>query len=136
MTLCLESRVAYPELGDYCEIAAELSGTSPREIEGLPRIDLVEAALAAPQACFGEHDAYPTLIEKAAVLIDRLAPIGPLPGASKRAALLTVRLFMELNGRPFSGQSGQADTDIPMVERIAAGEATIGEISLWLERRA
>jgi prophage maintenance system killer protein len=134
MTLYLESRVAYPELGDYCEIAAELSGTSPREIERLPRIGLVEAALASPQACFGEHDAYPTLIEKAAVLIDRLAPIRPLSGANKRAALLTVRLFMELNGRPFSEQG--ADTDIPMVERIAAGEATIGEISLWLEQRA
>jgi death-on-curing protein len=133
MTVQLKPHVAYAELGDYCEIAAELLGTTPREIELLPRIDLIEAALASPRACFGEHDAYPTLIEKAAVLIDRLAPVRPLADANEHAALLTVRLFLKLNDRPFRGQ--EPATDIPMVERVAAGEATIGEISLWLERR-
>jgi len=133
MTLDLESCVMYPELGDYGQIAAGLLGTVPREVERLPRIDCVEAALAAPRVRFGAHDAYPTLIEKAAVLIDRLAPPRPLPDANKRAAFLTLRLFLKLNGRPFIGQD--PGTDIPMVERIAAGEATIGEISLWVERR-
>jgi death-on-curing protein len=133
VTLDLESRVEYVELGDYCEIAAELLGDAPGAIEALPRIDRIEAALASPRARFGEHDAYPALIEKAAVLIDHLAPIRPLPDANERAALMTVRLFMELNGRPFKGRA--PDTDVAMVVHIAAGEATIGEISLWLERR-
>lgn len=133
MTLQLESRVMYPELGDYCGIAAGLLGTAPGEIESLPRIDRVEASLAAPRARFGEHDAYPTLIEKGTVLIDHLAPNRPLPDANSHAAFRTLSLFMELNGRPFKGQD--LDTDLPMVDRIAAGEATIGEISLWLERR-
>ena len=133
MTLHLESRVEYVELSDYCEIAAELLGDAPGEIEALPRIDRIEAALASPRARFGEHDAYSTLIEKAAVLINRLAPSRPLPDANKRAALMTVRLFLELNGRPFKERA--LDTDLPMVGRIAAGEATIGEISLWLEGR-
>jgi death-on-curing protein len=133
MTLDLKSGVMYPELGDYGQIAAGLLGTSPREVEQLPRIDRIEAALASPRVRFGANDAYPTLIEKAAVLIDRLAPNRPLPDANKRSALLTLRLFLKLNGRPFTGQD--PGTDIPMVERIAGGEATIGEISLWLERR-
>jgi death-on-curing protein len=124
---------AYPELGDYCEIAAELLGAAPRQIELLRRIGIIDAALASPRARYGEHDAYSTLIEKAAVLIDHLARGHPLPDANKRTTFLTVWLFMELNGRPFMGQD--PETDVPMVERIATGEATIGEISVWLERR-
>lgn len=128
-----EPRVAYPEVSDYCEIAAQLLGTPPRQVEQLPRIGLVEAALASPRTRFGEHDAYPTLVEKAAVLIDRLAPVRPLADANKRAAFLTLWFFMKLNGHSFAGQSPGAD--VPMVERISAGEATIGEISVWLEER-
>lgn len=133
MTVDLKSCVMYPELDDYCQIAAGLLGIGPREVERLPRIDRIEVALDSPRVRFGAHDAYPTLIEKAAVLIDRLAPNRPLPDANKRSAFLTLRLFLKLNGRPFIGQ--EPGTDLPMVERIAGAEATIGEISLWLERR-
>lgn len=123
----------YLELGDYCEIAAELLGTSAEQIARLPRIGLADSALAAPRAGFGDQDAYPHLIEKAAVLIERLARNHPLPDGNKRAAFLSVWLFLEVNGRPFAGEA--ADTDVPMVERIAAGEATPNEIVSWLEKR-
>lgn len=123
----------YLELGDYCEIAAELLGTTPEQIERLPRISLADSALAAPGAGFGDQDAYPTLIEKAAVLVEHLARNHPLPDGNKRAAFLAVWLFLEVNCRPFTEED--ADTDVPMVERIAAGEATPNEIIGWLERR-
>ena len=115
----------YLELGDYCEIAAELLGTSAEQIARLPRI--------APRAGFGDQDAYPDLIEKAAVLVEHLARNHPLPDGNKRAAFLSVWLFMEQNDRPFVG--GAPDTDVPMVEKIAAGEATPNEIIGWLEKR-
>jgi hypothetical protein len=54
----------YLELGDYCEIAAEVLGTTPEQIARLPRIGLADSALAAPRASFGGEDAYPSLIEK------------------------------------------------------------------------
>jgi death on curing protein len=123
----------YLELGDYCEIAAELLGIDPEQIARLPRITLADSALAAPGAGFGGEEAYPTLIEKAAVLVEHLARNHPLPDGNKRAAFLSVWLFMEINGRPFSGE--ESDTDVPMVERIAAGDATREEIVAWLERR-
>jgi death-on-curing protein len=123
----------YLELGDFCEIAAELSGTTPEQIARLPRITLADSALAAPGAGFGGEEAYPGLIEKAAVLVEHLARNHPLPDGNKRAAFLSVWLFMEVNGRPFTGED--PDTDVPMVERIAAGEATREEIVVWLERR-
>lgn len=123
----------YLELGDYCEIAAELLGTSAEQIARLPRIALADSALAAPGVGFGDQDAYPTLIEKAAVLVERLARNHPLPDGNKRAAFLSVWLFMELNDRPFAEED--PDTDVPMVERIAAGEATPNEITGWLQAR-
>lgn len=123
----------YLELGDYCEIAAELLGTTPEQVARLPRIALAESALATPQAGFGDQDAYPTLVEKAAVLVEHLARNHPLPDGNKRAAFLAAWLFLEANGQPFAGED--ADTDVPMVEQIAAGEATPNEIIRWLESR-
>jgi death on curing protein len=123
----------YLELGDYCEVAAELLGTSAEQIARLPRIALADSALAAPRAGFGDQDAYPDLIEKAAVLVEHLARNHPLPDGNKRAAFLSVWLFMEQNDRPFVGEA--PDTDVPMVEKIAAGEATPNEIIGWLEQR-
>jgi death-on-curing protein len=123
----------YLELGDYCEIAAELLGTTPEQIKRLPRIALADSALATPQAGFGDQDAYPTLIEKAAVLVEHLARNHPLPDGNKRAAFLSVWLFLQVNGRPFAGE--EAEIDVPMVEKIAAGEATPNQIIGWLEDR-
>jgi death-on-curing protein len=123
----------YLELGDYCEIAAAVLGTTPEQIARLPRIGLADSALAAPRASFGGEDVYPTLIGKAAVLVERLARNHPLPDGNKRAAFLSVWLFMEVNDRPFTGED--PDTDVPMVEGIAGGDATRAEIVAWLGRR-
>jgi death on curing protein len=123
----------YLELGDYCEIAAKLLGNSTEQIARLPRIALADSALAAAQAGFGGEDAYPALVEKAAVLVEHLARNHPLPDGNKRAAFLSVLLFLEVNGQPFLGED--EETDVPMVERIAAGEATPNEIVAWLEER-
>lgn len=123
----------YLELGDYCEIAAKLLRSNTEQIARLPRIALADSALAAPQAGFGGEDAYPALIEKAAVLVEHLARNHPLPDGNKRAAFLSVWLFLEVNGQPFLGED--EETDVPMVERIAAGEATPNEIVAWLEER-
>jgi hypothetical protein len=44
-----------------------------------------------------------------------------------------VWLFLEANGHPFAGED--ANTDVPMVEKIAAGDARPNEIIRWLEGR-
>jgi death-on-curing protein len=123
----------YLELGDYCEIAAEVLGTSAEQIARLPGIALADSALATPRAGFAQQDAYPGLIEKAAVLVEHLARNHPLPDGNKRAAFLSVWLFMEENGRPFLEED--PDIDVAMVERISAGEASPNEIVGWIETR-
>ena len=125
--------VYYVELGDYCRIAAEVLGIEPERVAELPNIGLADSALAVPRAGFGDHDAYPTLIEKAAVLIERLARNHPLPDGNKRAAFLSMERFMAANGCPFV--DADPDADVPMVEKIAAGGATPAEVGRWIESR-
>ena len=47
------------------------------------KLDLADSALHAPQAGFGEADFYSDFLDKAAVLIVRLARNRPLPDGNK-----------------------------------------------------
>jgi death-on-curing protein len=123
----------YPELRDFCEIAADILGTTPEQIERLPNVGLAASALATPSAGFGETDAYPTLLEKAAVLLEHLARNHPLPDGNKRTAFFLTGLFLENNGLPLN--DALPDTDVPIVERIAAGQIDHDEILTWLSQR-
>lgn len=125
--------VYYLELGDYCRIAAEVLGLEPEQVAEFPNIGLADSALAVPRAAFGDHEAFPTLIEKAAILVERLARNHPLPDGNKRCAFLALERFLGANGRPILGPD--PDIDVPTMERIAAGETTQGEIIAWLEQR-
>jgi death-on-curing protein len=49
-------------------------------------LDFADSALHAPAAGFGDDDFYPEFVDKAAVLIVRLARHHPLPDGNKRAA--------------------------------------------------
>jgi death-on-curing protein len=124
---------SYPDLGDFCEVAASILDTTPEQIAKFPNIGLAESALAAPRAGVGDTELYSTLLEKAAVLIERLARNHPLPDGNKRSAFLTTARFLEINGCPLRDES--PDTDVPMVERIAAGQADNAEIVAWLSQR-
>jgi death on curing protein len=62
-----------------------------------------------------------------------LARNHPLPDGNKRCAFLSVERFLAVNGWPIQGAN--PDVDTPMVERIAAGEASFNEIRSWLDHR-
>lgn len=87
----------YIELADYLAIAAEVTGLELETLTRVAKIDLAESALHAPAAGFGETEFYPDFIEKAAVLVVRLAKNHPLPDGNKRAAWVALRLFIEIN---------------------------------------
>jgi death on curing protein len=125
--------VSYPEFGDFCDVAAEILGTAPEQIARLPNAGLADSALAAPRAGFGDVEVYPTILEKAAILLERLARNHPLPDGNKRVAFFLTGLFLDANGSPLHGPL--PDVDVPMVERIAAGQADHEEILAWLSAR-
>jgi death on curing protein len=125
--------VYYPEFGDFCDVAADILDTTPEQIARLPNAGLGESALAAPRAGFGDVEVYPSILEKAAILLERLARNHPLPDGNKRTAFFLTGLFLKANGSPLRGT--EPDVDVPIVERIAAGQVEHQEIVAWLSKR-
>lgn len=126
--------VYYLEFGDYCRIAGEILGLDPERVAELPNIGRADSALAVPRAAFGDHEAFPTLTEKAAILVERLTRNHPLPDGNKRCAFVALERFLAANGRPIL--EAVPDTDVPMMGRIAAGDASQDEIAAWVEQRS
>ncbi len=125
--------VYYPEFGDFCDVAADILGTTPEQIARFLNAGLAESALAAPRAGFGDVEVYSTILEKAAIRLERLARNHPLPDGNKRTAFFLTGLFLEANGVPLRG--AQPDVDVRMVERIAAGQVEHRDILAWLSQR-
>ena len=119
------------DLVDYVAIAAEITGMDTATIARLPNLALADSALHAPFAGFGEHELYPEFPAKAAVLLERLARNHPLPDGNKRAAWVTLRVFIEINDWTW-----QAYPTVDEAERavlaIAAGEWEHQRIAGWL----
>jgi prophage maintenance system killer protein len=53
--------------------------------------------------------------------------------ATKRTAFFLTGLFLEVNSSPL--HSAEPDVDVPMVERVAAGQVGRQEIIRWLSER-
>ena len=85
--------VRYPDLIDYLSVAAEVTALGGDTLSRVTNLDLADSALHAPAAGWGGEDFYPDFIDKAAVLLVRLAKNHPLPDGNKRAAWVTLRLF-------------------------------------------
>jgi death-on-curing protein len=122
-----------PSLEDYIDIAAYLLGSDRAAVAALPRLSLADSALHAPFASFGGTEAYPTLVEQAAVLLQHLAKNHPLPDANKRAAFLLTARFLDANGLRWGLPDVQ--TDASLVERVAAGEASHEDVVAWISER-
>lgn len=108
------------ELGDVLLIAEIHTGI---EAEHLARMDrvvaLVQSALAAPFAGFGEIELFPTLEAKAAIYCARLVSYHPLPDGNKRTAYDVMIEFVERNGRSWTHPTGGLEETATIIERLA-----------------
>jgi death on curing protein len=73
------------------------------------------------------------LLEKAAILLERLARNHPLPDGNKRTSFLMTARFLEVNESPL--HDTLPDVDVPMVEKIAAGQVELAEVVACLSER-
>ena len=82
-------------------------------------LGLLASAAARPQASAFGVDAYPTLLEKAAALVNSLARNHPLVDGNKRLALAGLLAFLGLNGLRSTLTNDEA---YDLIIAIAAGE--------------
>jgi death-on-curing protein len=121
----------YLDLVDYLAIAAEVTGLDAQTITHVAKLDLADSALHAPAAGFGDTEFYPDFIDKAAVLIVRLAKNHPLPDGNKRAAWVSLRMFIAINDWTWSAPPTDDDAENAVVS-IAAGTWDEARTASWL----
>lgn len=126
--------VEYVSLVDYVAIAVEVTGLDTATVLRVAKLDLADSALHAPAAGFGDTEFYPGFVEKAAVLVVHLAKNHPLPDGNKRAAWVTLRVFVAVNGWNWSPMPSVDDAERAVVA-IASGGWGDGEMAAWLESR-
>jgi death-on-curing protein len=122
--------VDYLELDDLLVAASAFLGRRPEVRD----YGLLESALARPQASVFGEDAYPTLHEKAAALLDSLVNIHALVDGNERLGWVATRLFYGLNGYTVVGSE---DDKFGLVIAVATGELdTVSKIAQLLSELA
>lgn len=102
-------------------IAEAVTGGAPE----IRDVGLIESALARPQAsAFGE-DAYPTIDEKAAALLQSLVLNHGLVDGNKRLGLACTSVFLTVNGTPLDLDDKTEAYDLV----IAAATSELSEVA-------
>ncbi len=123
--------IEYLDLADFLLISAEITGIEVSVLMKMSRLPLADSALHAPQAGFGEVDLYPDFVDKAAVLLVRLAMNHPLPDGNKRAAWVSMRMFVAANDWTWDPYP-DVDEAERTVMAIASGELDEAATADWL----
>ena len=82
-------------------------------------------ALAGPQATVSGEDAYSTVDEKAAVLLDHLIKESPFKTANRRTALLSYLVFLYLNNHHVTAANEKL---VDLVDSIATNSVRISDL--------
>ena len=110
-------------------IAEAVAGIDAVVLARASRVELLDSALHAPQAGFGDEEFYPEFVDKAAVLAVRIARNHPLPDGNKRLAWQALTMFCALNGYSLRVEPDEA---VETMLAIAAGELDEAAVARWL----
>jgi death on curing protein len=124
--------VRYLSLAEALAISEAVTGIDTITLAKASRLELLDSALHAPQAGFGDEDFYPSIEQKAAVLAVRIARNHPLPDGNKRLAWQSLTVFLALNGIELTAD---ADDAVAFMLGIAAGEIDEDTAETWIRDR-
>jgi death-on-curing protein len=125
--------IEYLDLADYIAVAQAVTGLDLQTVLNVTNHDLADSALHAPAAGVGDTDFYPEFVDKAAVLVVRLARNHPLPDGNKRAAWVSLRLFVDINGWEWTPKPSIDEAEAAVLA-IAAGEWDEAATANWLQQ--
>ena len=94
---------------------------------GVRDVGLLQSAVQAPMSGFGDQEFYPSLFEKAAVLMRSIVQNHPFVDGNKRSGISAAAMTLAINGSVLSASQAAFEefavfvaTDHPSVEVIAA----------------
>jgi death-on-curing protein len=118
----MKPETEFLNLEDVLELCRKLLGDPPPVRD----IGLLGSAVARPQTTLGQHDAYPSITEKAAALLQSLVINHALVDGNKRLGWLATAVFLEINN--FSVTHVSNDDVYELVMHIASNNPPLGEI--------
>jgi death-on-curing protein len=121
--------VRYLTLVEALTIAEAVTGIDAAILSRAARLELLDSALHAPQAGFGDVEFYSEFVDKAAVLVVRIARNHPLPDGNKRLAWQALTMFCALNGHQLKVPLDEA---VSTMLAVAAGEIDQAAVADWL----
>jgi prophage maintenance system killer protein len=95
-------------------------------------LGLAESALNAPAAGVGDHELYPGLLRKAAVLCTRLCRASALPCGNLCVAFECLRAFLDENGVKWTASN--SDIVAELMGSVEAGRCDEHQLTIWLEQ--
>lgn len=119
----------YLTLAEALIVGEAVTGLDGLTLAKSSRLELLDSALHAPQAGFGDEDFYPRVEQKAAVLVVRIARNHPLPDGNKRLAWQSLTMFLALNGRSLKATTAEA---VDFMLGVAAGEVDEEAAEVWV----
>jgi death-on-curing protein len=91
-------------------------------------LGLLEAAAARPATAFAGHEAYPTLLEKAAALLHSIVSSHPLLDGNKRLGWVAAATFLQITGGAV--RDDRQDEAYELVIDVATGSVSdVGQIA-------
>jgi death-on-curing protein len=121
--------VRYLSLAEALVVAEAVTGIDSEVLARSAGVGLLDSALHAPRAGFGDQDLYPDFVDKAAALAIRLARNHPLPDGNKRLAWGWLTLFCALNNRDLLVPVEEA---VGQMLAVASGEVDELRMATWL----
>jgi death-on-curing protein len=93
---------------------------------------LLASALNRPLTTVFGDEAYPTIEQKAAALVQSLAKHHPMVDGNKRSAWITLNVFLEINGHQLVSRQDEA---FEFVLGIANDTLDLEAIAQWISQR-
>jgi death on curing protein len=100
---------------------------------GIRDAGALKSAVERPKARFSGQELYPTLHEKAAVLLESVCGNHPFVDGNRRTAYAAAGLFLQQHG--WTLEAGTDDAVAFMLD-VAAGTLHKEEIRIWIEEHA
>ena len=99
------------------------------QVGPLTDLGLLDSAAHRPQATLWGQEAYPTLDEKAAALLESIVRNHPLVDGNKRLGWLATVVFLDINGAWIEAPDDDAYN---LVIAVASGQADLQQIAATL----
>lgn len=124
------TEIVYISLDEWIEISCQILQLDRITVSTAANLGLADSALHAPQAGFGDFEAYPSLVEKAAVLGWHLAQNHALPDGNKRTAFTAMIVFLRRNGATWrTPDRGDA---VKTMFAVAGSRMDIETFTVWV----